>query len=119
MPQRPIPPPPRQGRRHAEAAARVIWLQALAPVKPPEGQPCNGCGACCATEPCPLGMLLSRRLSGACAALRWSPPERRYLCGALAEPSQWIKGLPERWARHFVRRWIAAGVACDARLEAG
>ena len=27
---------------------RVIFLQARAPAKPPPGQACNGCGACCA-----------------------------------------------------------------------
>ncbi|MDT0138632.1 hypothetical protein [Acidovorax sp. PRC11] len=37
------------------------------------GQPCNGCGLCCLAEPCPLGMLVSRRRHGACVALRWLP----------------------------------------------
>jgi hypothetical protein len=101
----------------AAASGRVIYLHALAPAKPPTGTACNGCGVCCATEPCPLGMWLSRRRRGACAALRWSPSELRYLCGALSQPAQWWPWLPEAWARSLVRRWIAAGVACDAELE--
>jgi hypothetical protein len=97
---------------------RVIYLHALAPAKPPTGLPCNGCGLCCAVEPCPLGMLLSRRIKGACSALSWSAPERRYVCGALAQPTQWLPWLPKAWAERLVRRWIAAGTACDAELGA-
>ena len=50
---------------------RVILLQPAAPAQPrPWAPPCNGCGTCCAAEPCPLGMLLiarrrTRRLRGA------------------------------------------------------
>lgn len=95
---------------------RVIHLHALAPAKPVLGAPCNGCGLCCAAEPCPLGVWLSRRRSGACAALRWSVADKRYLCGALAQPKHWLPWLPEAWARRLVRRWIAAGMACDAEL---
>jgi hypothetical protein len=110
MPQAPRTLPASPGAR------RVVYLHALAPAKPATGAPCNGCGLCCAAEPCPLGMLLSRRRRGVCAALRWSPRERRYLCGALAEPALWLPWLPRSWARGLVRRWIAAGVACDADL---
>lgn len=101
----------------AATAGQVIYLHALAPAKPALGAACNGCGVCCATEPCPLGMWLSRRRRGACVALRWSARDHRYLCGALSQPTLWWPWLPEAWARHLVRRWIAAGVACDADLE--
>ena len=97
---------------------QVIYLHAMAPHKPATGAACNGCGSCCAAEPCPLGIWLSRRRHGACAALHWSAADRRYLCGALAEPSKWLPWLPARWARWLVRRWIAAGIACDADLTA-
>jgi hypothetical protein len=96
----------------------VILLQPLAPPKPAEGAACNGCGVCCAVEPCPLGMVLSRRRSGACTALTWDAAQVRYLCGALAEPRRWLPWLPARWAQALVRRWIASSRGCDAGLEA-
>lgn len=94
----------------------VIALHLQAPPKPPAGQACNGCGACCAWQPCPLGMVLSRRRHGACAALQWQAQAGQYRCGALAEPARWLpRGL--RWAapawRRLARRWIAAGAGCD------
>lgn len=96
---------------------RVVHLQPLAPAKPPVGTACNGCGLCCAAEPCPLGMVLSRRRRGSCVALQWSEPEARYRCGALAEPQRWLPALPEGMARSLAARWIAAGRGCDAELE--
>lgn len=89
----------------------VVTVQAHihpdAPPKPPLGAPCNGCGLCCLAQPCPLGMVLSRRRQGACVALRWSDVQQRYLCSALDHPV---------WGR-LARRWIAAGIGCDATVE--
>ncbi len=97
----------------------VVWLHADAPPKPAEGAPCNGCGLCCLAEPCPLGMLVSRRRHGACVALRWDDAQTRYLCGMVADPGS-VTGLRHRWIAApmawLARRWIAAGVGCDARL---
>ena len=93
---------------------QVIHLHAAAPPKPASGAPCNGCGVCCAAEPCPLGVLLSRRLRGACRALAWDAERSRYVCGALAHPERHLRWLPAAWAKRLVRRWIAAGDGCDA-----
>ncbi len=90
------------------APPRIIEIHPDAPPKPAVGQPCNGCGICCLAEPCPLGMLLSRRLRGACVALRWEAG--RYVCGALGEKAGGLRG-------RLVRRWIAAGQGCDCSLE--
>ena len=98
---------------------RIIHLHPRAPPKPEMAQPCNGCGVCCAAQPCPLGMWLSRRRSGACAALQWSPPQQRYLCGALNEPERWLPWLPRRLAAALARRWIAAARGCDSDLLVG
>jgi hypothetical protein len=100
---------------------QVIHLHREAPAKPEFGAPCNGCGVCCASEPCPLGMVLSGRRSGACAALRWNDSQARYLCGALVAPRD---VLPRRLAMFapllskLAARWISAGSGCDASLAA-
>ena len=95
---------------------RVILLHAAAPPKPAEGAPCNGCGLCCAAEPCPLGVWLSRRRRGACAALLWDAAAGLYRCGAITEPGWWLPWLPKRWATRLARRWVAAAQACDSDL---
>jgi hypothetical protein len=66
-------------------------------------------------------MVLSRRRSGACVALRWLDAEARYVCGAVAMPRQ---TLPRGWRwmapafARLARRWISAGTGCDAALDA-
>lgn len=101
--------------------ARVIHIHAAAPAKPPVGAACNGCGVCCASEPCPLGMLLSRRRSGACVALVWADAPGLYRCGLLHQPQQHLApGLrwAAPWLRRLAARWISAGSGCDAALTA-
>ena len=100
---------------------QIIYLQPEAPRKPPEGAPCNGCGLCCLAEPCPLGVVLSGKRLGACSALRWDDLQKQYRCGALTDPTnvlpkslRWLSGV----LRRLARRWIAAGIGCDAALEA-
>ena len=105
----------------------AIHIESEAPLKPSVGAPCNGCGVCCLMEPCPLGVLLSGRRSGACRALRWQPLARHYRCGALTETPQAVRerlpglamfALPMlTWLlAHLARRWIAAGVGCDCEV---
>ncbi len=97
---------------------RVIHIHPGAAPKPAPGEPCNGCGVCCAAEPCPVGMLVSRRRHGACAALVWVDAERRYRCGVVAEPQRY---LGVRWLAPLMgraaRRLIAAGKGCDCSLS--
>jgi len=106
----------------------IIEIHPEAPPKPALGQPCNGCGLCCLSEPCPVGMLVSRRRIGRCNALRWCAETRRYVCGMLSTPWRHL-GAVRPWARdaasrrnrmlaRLCRRWIAAGIGCDADLEA-
>ncbi len=78
-----------------------------APPQPALGAPCNGCGLCCLLEPCPLGMVLSRKRIGARVALRWSEAQQRYLCGAISDAPTGRLGQLRQW---LARRWIAAGV---------
>lgn len=95
----------------------MIHLHAAAPPKPAIGAACNGCGLCCAAEPCPLGVLLSRRRRGACAALRWDASGLRYRCGVVQEPGAYLRWLPGSWTRRLALRWIAAGAGCDSDAE--
>lgn len=103
-------------------AMRVIQLHRNAPPKAAVGAPCNGCGVCCASEPCPLGMLLSRRLRGRCAALAWDEERTRYLCQAVAGPEKLLPRGTRAMAplvAKLARRWISAGSGCDATLQVG
>jgi hypothetical protein len=86
---------------------RTIRIEPAAPPKPAPGAACNGCGVCCLAEPCPVGIVVSRRRSGACAALRWDG--QRYTCGVLTD----ARGWRARW----LSRWIAAGRGCDSTTE--
>lgn len=101
----------------ADPAARVIRLRVEAPPRPAAGQPCNGCGVCCAAEPCPLGAWRSGRRSGRCRLLKWDPAERRYACGAVLDPRRVLRWLPPAWTRRLVLRWIAAGAGCDCSFD--
>ncbi|HEY0820635.1 MAG TPA: hypothetical protein VGD46_17745 [Rhizobacter sp.] len=96
---------------------RVIHLQPEAPSKPGLGQACNGCGVCCTAEPCPVGMLVSRRRTGPCDALVWSADEKRYRCAVASEPGRFVT---RRWMAQALgraaRRLIAAGQGCDCDL---
>ncbi len=106
-----------------------IHIHRDAAPKPAPGAPCNGCGLCCLLEPCPLGVILSRRRHGACVAVRWHDELRQYRCGALCEPVAVLQRvLPARLQRltpglapllaRWAQRWIAVGQGCDSRLDA-
>lgn len=99
---------------------QVIHLVASAPVKPLPGEPCNGCGVCCAASPCPVARIIFLQWRGPCRALHWSRRERRYHCGLLFTRRSWQHRLPApvvMMALKLVRRWIAAGTGCDSLTE--
>lgn len=104
-------------------------MESAAPPKPLEGQACNGCGVCCLTEPCPLGVVLTGRRTGACDALRWDADQHIYRCGAMSEAQAVLSHrLPNVLQRivplvawglpRLASRWISAGRGCDCSLEA-
>jgi hypothetical protein len=79
-------------------------------------------------EPCPLGVFLTRRRTGACVALQWDAPAGAYRCGALVVPDVVLDRVPllglglwrpvARWMlRRWARRWIGVGLGCDCSLE--
>ena len=65
-------------------------------------------------------MLVSRKRTGACTALRWSDADQRYRCAMVADPGA-VTGWTRPWAVRalawLAQRWIAAGVGCDASLQ--
>jgi len=65
--------------------------------------------------------VISRRRVGACDALRWDGALAVYRCGAITD-ARGVLGPRWRWAaplfQRLARRWIAAGVGCDAALQA-
>ena len=96
---------------------QVIWLRREAPLKPEAGTPCNGCGVCCAAEPCPVAQFWLWQRSGACRALEWDEQQQRYWCGMVRRPAYYLRWLPQRFEAWFagrVRRRIAADSACDS-----
>ena len=100
--------------------AQIIHLQRNAPAKPAEGQPCNGCGVCCALETCPAARLRFLQTEGPCPALEWSAAQARYHCGLLIRPGHYLGWLPEKaemLASRLFFRWISAGQGCDCNAE--
>lgn len=107
---------------------RVIHIEPSAPAKPVVGAPCNGCGVCCLSEPCPLGMALYWKRKGSCQALQWDAGGKAYRCGALVDPGGTaLQALSSPFhvfsaplalvLKHGARRWIASGIGCDSTLE--
>ena len=103
---------------------QVVHIHPAAPAKPELGAPCNGCGVCCLAEPCPVGILASRRRTGACVAVRWDEAQQLYRCGMVEDPLRrlgWDRAPRawNTWLGRRLRRWIAAGAGCDASLTTG
>jgi len=99
----------------------IIRVHASAPPKPAAGEPCNGCGMCCAAEPCPVSRVLLGHRRGPCPALLWQEQQARYACGMVTDPARFLRFLPKPLARSAGRlfhRWIAADTACDFDADA-
>jgi hypothetical protein len=96
-----------------------LEVEAGAPDKPALGAPCNGCGVCCLAEPCPVGVLVTRRREGRCAALEWVAAEAQYRCGLLVAPETHVPRGARSLVRALAPRWIAAGRGCDSDAEIG
>lgn len=106
--------------RQARPVQRIIYLEPHAPSKPAPAQPCNGCGVCCAVNPCPLGMIMNRGSYGACGALTWARAESRYRCGLIVSPERHLPALLSSLApllSKLARRFISAGSGCDCDWE--
>ena len=87
------------------------------PTKPAKGSPCNGCGWCCAEEPCGVALkyIPDHPAEGPCLALEWA--EGRFACGMIRRPGFYMR-LPNDWADEAIGSMIGealgAGRGCDA-----
>ena len=99
---------------------QTIRIHAEAPAKPAWGDACNGCGVCCAAEPCPVGVLVSGRRKGSCAALEWQDADHRYVCGVVTSPARYLgvgSGRLGQVLSAIASRMICAGKGCDSDAE--
>lgn len=83
-------------------------LQVLetAPEKPRKGEPCNGCGFCCAAEVCEIGLAaMGPDTQAPCPAMEFS--EGRFWCGI-------VKAEDELGVFPLVRLMLGIGKGCDA-----
>ena len=102
-------------------AEQFISLHRAAPPKAAMGAPCNGCGVCCAAEPCPVSYWLLGHRDGACPALAWRDGAGRYFCRMVLAPGAHLPWVPLPLQALFgrvCRRWIAADLGCDSDIEA-
>jgi hypothetical protein len=99
---------------------QIIELHPLAPPKPGFGESCNGCGFCCAAEPCPVAYIFLFQFKGRCRALLWQNDSNRYVCGMVVRPDHYVKWIPQRLRERmgkFCKTRIAAGSGCDFVAE--
>ncbi|MFA6015330.1 MAG: hypothetical protein WC742_09710 [Gallionellaceae bacterium] len=99
---------------------QTIELHLLAPPKPALQANCNGCGVCCAAEPCPVAILFLFQVSGRCRALVWQAKNFRYHCGMVIAPAQFSPLIPKKFQAplgKFFSGRIATGTGCDCALE--
>ncbi len=104
----------------SKTLTQIIELHPLAPRKPEFGEHCNGCGVCCASEPCPVAYLFLFQFKGRCRALLWQNDSARYLCGMVVSPDEYVRFIPkrfrERMGKYFASR-IATKLGCDFDAE--
>jgi hypothetical protein len=88
--------------------------------KPPHGQPCNGCGQCCADQLCPLGEgLFGEPWDRRCPALE--PDGERFGCGLIAHPMAYAMRMTLLHGAETMAKaasyLVGAGRGCDAQLD--
>jgi hypothetical protein len=96
---------------------QTIELHRDAPTKPALGERCNGCGVCCAAEPCPIAWVFLWQRKGSCRALEWHSESTRYVCGMVTNPTRHVRWLPTKLdapLARFCANRIAAGIGCDS-----
>ena len=85
--------------------------------KPRHGAPCNGCGHCCMSSPCPLASAtFGDKWSAPCPALERSAG--KHACGMILHPERYVPALVRNFGAPVVQRSAAVllgvGTGCDA-----
>lgn len=85
-----------------------------APEKPKWGEPCNGCGFCCAAEPCDIAREFIGATKGPCPAMEFDAG--RFWCGMVRSPHKYL-GVAE-WVGDSMRApfqlLLGVGRGCDS-----
>ena len=94
-------------------SCKATPLPVLIPDKPPEHDPCNGCGECCIAVQCDLGLLCAPTPEGeVCRALRHDG--ERFACGLIVDPETYGVDDPAAIARR-----LGIGRGCDSDAPPG
>lgn len=91
----------------------TVEIETAIVAKPPENDPCNGCGLCCLMQQCDLSIDLFGR-QPRCPALEHAG--ERYACGLVTRPEHHL-GVPAVSAPHFSHLFgdmLAVGEGCDS-----
>ncbi len=79
-----------------------------APEKPRFGEPCNGCGFCCASEVCKVGLaMFGDDTPAPCPAMVYS--DGRFWCGIVEAADATAPGPAT-----FLRLLLGVGLGCDS-----
>ncbi len=94
----------------------LLPMAQSAPVKPKAGQPCNGCGVCCAEEPCHVIRDFAHVTEGPCPAMEWEAG--RFYCGLIRQPSKYLGTVPEgdNPLGRQIAECLGAGRGCDSEI---
>lgn len=86
----------------------------LSAPKPPEGDPCNGCGMCCQNQACALSFDLLKSSVAPCIALEWTGD--RYACGLVVRPGHYldIESFADDYIGSLISRVLGVGKGCDS-----
>ena len=89
-------------------------LNSMTPAKPPFGAQCNGCGICCAIQPCKLAVDLLGATVGPCSAMEFDAG--RFWCGLVRSPGRYLN-TPEfgnELLSETIARSLGVSKGCDA-----
>lgn len=93
---------------------QLVQIDRVLP-KPKFGEPCNGCGFCCATELCQIAEDSFPGAAAPCPALEFG--DGRTWCGMIRHPSRHLKinftGADEKVAP-LISMALAVGQGCGA-----